>query len=338
MKKHFLTKTLTLLVALALLTALFAACVPDTNPEDKNTPYAIPENLSVNVEIFEGARLIGTITDNTLDGLVQEIITITSTNSAQVETTVSYVSYSMSAIFDKLDITLPDTITSVKTLATDAYESSFDITSLANSYITIGLEEEDAFVEDTKIKNEKLVIQAPRFISDKTSALSSSVTKMVSRIIINPVSPYEIPENLNVEVEIYENETLLGTVSNETLEAVFQQIVEMTTVKDEVETTSAYVCYAMTDIFYELDIELPETITSVNVIATDEYETSFVISSFNAAYLTIGFEDEGEFAEDSKMKNETLVIQAPRFISDKTSASSNSVTKMVAKIIINPAA
>ncbi|NCA68038.1 MAG: hypothetical protein EOM87_08245 [Clostridia bacterium] len=337
MKKALLFKTLALALVLALCLTAFAACLTPPKGENDDTPYAIPENLDINVDIFSGNMLIGTITESTLEGLTQEIVTITSTNSAQVQTTVSYVSYAMNAIIAKLGITLPETITSVKTLTTDNYVSPFDITSLADSYLTIGLEEAGAFVEDTKLKNEVLQIQAPRFISDKNSALSNSVTKMVSKIVINPVEAYAIPENLTVNVEIYDNETLLGTVTNATLEAIFQQVVTMTTVKDEVETVSSYVCYSMIDILKKLNIALPGTITSVKAIATDNYEIVFDITSFSASYLTIGFEDDGEFAEDTKQKNSDIVVQAPRFISDKTSASSNSVIKYAAKIVINPA-
>ncbi len=337
MKKSTVLKTLTLVLAIALCALLLAACVPEPEPTPQNNAYPIPEDLVINVEIYEGATLLGTITESALEGIAQEIVTMTTTNSMGTEKTESYVAYSISAILNKLGITLP-AVTSVKTEATDAYVSSFDITSLAASYLTIGFEEDGAFVEDTKTKNNKVVMQAPRFILDKTSVSSNDVTKMVARIIVNPTAPYEIPENLDVDVEIYEGATLLGTVSNATLEAVFQQIVTITTVKDEVETTSAYVSYSMNDIFHELDIALPQAITSVNVVATDEYETNFLITSLDAAYLTIGFEDDGEFAEDIKTKNNTVTVQAPRFISDKASASSNSVTKMVAKIIINPAA
>lgn len=336
MKKHFLTKTLTLLVALALFTALFAACVPDTNPE-VNTPYAIPENLSVNVEIFEGAALLGTISNDTLDNLTQEVVTLTTTNSNDVQTTVSYVAYAISDILEELNITLPAAITSVKTLATDNYDTSFTMTSFENSYLSIGFEEEDAFVEDTKTKNDKLIIQAPRFISDKTSASSNSVTKMVSKIVINPVQAYAIPEDLTADVEIYDGETLLGTVTNEILEDVFQQIVTMTTVNNEVDTIKNYVSYSMNDIFAALEITLPETITSVQVTAADDYSKVYDITSFAASYLTIGLEEDGEFVDDTKLESDELKIQAPRFISDKTSASSGSVAKKTAKIVINPA-
>lgn len=337
MKKSTVLKTLTLILAIALCALLLAACAPEPEPAPQNTAYPIPEDLAVNVELFEGGRLIGTITESTLEGITQEIVTMTTANSMGTEKTESYVAYSISAILNKLGITLP-AVTSVKIEATDAYVSSFDITSLAASYLTIGFEEDGAFVEDAKTKNNKVVMQAPRFILDKASVSSNDVTKMAARIIVNPVTPYEIPENLEVNVKIYEGETLLGTVSNATLEEIFQQVVTITTVKDEVETTSAYVCYAMKDIFYELDIEFPQAVASVDIIATDEYETNFTITSLDAAYLTIGFEDDGAFAEDIKTKNSIVTVQAPRFISDKTSASANSVTKMVAKIIINPAA
>ncbi|OQC14152.1 MAG: hypothetical protein BWX72_01440 [Firmicutes bacterium ADurb.Bin080] len=170
-----------------------------------------------------------------------------------------------------------------------------------------------------------------------------SATLMIS---CNPKQLYEIPENLDVSIKVYlgteEEANLLGTITNKTLLAIAQQNVSMTTVKNigdpptPVETTKVYVAYSMNDIIAKLKINLPETITSVMVIASDDYDSDYEISSFDNSYITIGFEEDGAFVSD--FDEEENVFEAPRFISDKTSTSSKSVSKMVVTIIINPIA
>jgi hypothetical protein len=170
-----------------------------------------------------------------------------------------------------------------------------------------------------------------------------SATLMIS---CNPKQLYEIPENLDVSIKVYlgteEEANLLGTITNKTLLAIAQQNVSMTTVKNigdpptPVETTKVYVAYSMNDIIAKLKINLPETITSVMVIASDDYDSDYEISSFDNSYISIGFEEDGAFVSD--FDDEDQVFEAPRFISDKTSTSSKSVSKMVVTIIINPIA
>lgn len=165
-----------------------------------------------------------------------------------------------------------------------------------------------------------------------------SATLMIS---CNPKQLYEIPEDLDVSIKVYEGSAeeanLLGTITNKTLLAIAQQNVSMTTVnREDVQTTKVYVAYSMNDIVAKLKIDLPETITSVMVIASDDYDSEYEISTFDNSYVTIGFEEDGAFVAD--FDDEENVSEAPRFISDKTSTSSKSVSKMVVTIIINPVA
>jgi len=165
-----LTFALTFVVALslALSTAYFA----------KTKTYPIPEDLTVNVQIFDGATLLGTVTKDTLGELTQERISMTTTNDYQTTTTSVYVAYNVKAAADKLGIVLPASITSVHAFASDDYDSVYTITTLDNAYISIGFDDDGVFGADEK---------GPRFISDKTSASSNSVAKYIAKIVINPV-------------------------------------------------------------------------------------------------------------------------------------------------------
>ncbi len=168
--------------------------------------------------------------------------------------------------------------------------------------------------------------------------MTLAVAVMVSCTPDNTVEQkYDIPDNVEISIKIYEGKAeeanLKGTITKDTLLGVNQKIATMTTVKDEVETTSNYVAYSMSDIIKKLDIALP-TITSVRAVGTDDFSRDFEITSFNKSYISIGYEDDGEFAADEKNGSSN----APRFISDVDSDSAGSVTKLIAKIIINPVA
>lgn len=144
--------TILLAVALVLSVALaFTAC------KDKTEPYPIPDNLTIDISLYNGDTLLGTISKDTLKDIAQEKITISVTNDYGTNTDSVYIGYSVTAIAAKLGITLPQNITSVKTVASDNPAKLFEteVTSLDNAYITIGFEEDGKFSADEK---------APRFI------------------------------------------------------------------------------------------------------------------------------------------------------------------------------
>lgn len=251
------------------------------------------------------------------------------------EASKKYVAYSVNELVEKLAITLP-TITSVKAIASDGYDDEYQITSFVNSYISIGFEDNEVFGVDEK----NGVPNTPRFISDKTSTSSKSVAKKIAKIIVNPVTvvyqKYAIPDDLEINIEIYEANddaaSLKGTITNATLLAITQQIVSMTTLKGEKSTTTLYVAYSLNEIIAELEIALPAEITGVNCIGSDGYEKDHDMTAFANSYITIGLEVDDAFVVDQKDDD----VQAPRFITDIDSTSSSSVAKVIAKIIINP--
>jgi hypothetical protein len=339
MNKKMFFKVMILTLIMVISATLMISCKPEE--EAILQKYAIPEDLDVSIAVYSEkdaeANLLGTINKDTLLAITQQNVSMTTIKN-EVETTKVYVGYSVGELLTQLEVNLPS-FRGVTAIASDEWESDYEMSSFENSYITIGFEESDAFVADF---DEEDGILAPRFISDKTSTSSRSVAKMVEKIILIPSQKYPIPENVDVNIAIYEGsvleDNLLGTVTNEILTAlkVRQQIVSMTTIKNDVETTTMYVAYSMDEIITELDFDLPETITSVKAIGSDDYKRDFPITSFEKSYVTIGFEDAGVFGDD--FDEEDQVVEAPRFISDFTSTSKNSVAKMVVTIIINPIA
>lgn len=339
MNKKMFFKVMILTLIMVISATLMISCKPEE--EAVIQKYAIPEDLDVSIAVYSEtdaeANLLGTINKDTLLAITQQNVSMTTIKN-EVETTKVYVGYSVGELLTQLEVNLPS-FRGVTAIASDEWESDYEMSSFENSYITIGFEESDAFVADF---DEEDGILAPRFISDKTSTSSRSVAKMVEKIILIPSQKYPIPENVDVNIAIYEGsvleDNLLGTVTNEILTAlkVRQQIVSMTTIKNDIETTTLYVAYSMDEIITELDFDLPETITSVKAIGSDDWESDFPITSFEKSYVTIGFEDAGVFGDD--FDEEDQVVEAPRFISDFTSTSKNSVAKMVVTIIINPIA
>lgn len=345
MKKNLLFKLLIMAIILTLSVTVMISCTPEDVPDDntllETTAYEIPENLAINIEIYEGntdaSNLKGTIVKDTLLLITQQIVPMTTVNDFGTETVKTYVAYSVNELVAKLEITLP-VITSVKAIASDDYVDEYQITSFANSYISIGFEDNEVFGVDEK----NGVPNTPRFISDKTSTSSKSVAKKIAKIIVNPVSvasqKYAIPDDLVINIEIYEanddTASLKGTITNATLLAITQQIVSMTTIKNEIPTTTLYVAYSLNEIIAELEIALPAEITSVYGVGTDLFGKDYVMTAFDKSYITIGFEVEDAFAADEKGG----VVNSPRFITDIDSTSSSTVAKMIAKIIINPIA
>ncbi|NLO65005.1 MAG: hypothetical protein GX095_07190 [Clostridiales bacterium] len=172
MSKKILSIILIIAVALVAAVAL-TAC---------NKPFAIPEDLTIDIEIYNGETKLGTVTRETLEGVKQENVEMATTNSVGTEETSVFVAYSFKAIAEKLNIELPSEISSVKVFASDGYKDVFEITSLDNAYISIGFMDGKEFSADEK---------APRFISDKTSKSRNSIAKFAKKIIINPLPEEE---------------------------------------------------------------------------------------------------------------------------------------------------
>lgn len=183
MKKNIF-KLMALFVVLIISSSVLFACKPAEQAIIQK--HAIPDDLAVSIEIYEGfvdsANLKGTITKADLLLVEQENVTVTSIKN-EVSTTRIYVAYSVADLISLLEITLP-AITGVKAIGTDDWATDYAITSFANSYITIGFEEDGAFVAD---KDDMQVYQAPRFLSDKDSTSSRATAKVIAKIVINPL-------------------------------------------------------------------------------------------------------------------------------------------------------
>lgn len=183
MKKNFL-KLMGMMVVLLISASFLVACAPEE--EAIVQKYAIPDDLAISIEIYEGnvesANLKGTITKADLLLIEQQNITVTTIKN-EVSTTKVYVGYSVADLIALLELSLP-AITGVKAIGTDAWESDYEITSFADSYITIGFEEDGAFSAD---KDEDELYQAPRFLSDKNSTSSRATAKVIAKIVINPI-------------------------------------------------------------------------------------------------------------------------------------------------------
>lgn len=166
---------LLLILVLSLSVVAFAAC----DKEEGTGSYAIPEGLTLNVGLYDNETLLGTVTNDTLSGVTQYRVSMTTVNDLGTEKTTVYIGYKLTDLAAKLNITLPVTIKKVDSYSTkDDYKGTYEITSIANAYITIGTEENGAFAEDSK---------GPRFLSDSTSASSNSVAKYIDKVIINPI-------------------------------------------------------------------------------------------------------------------------------------------------------
>lgn len=169
-------KILSITLIVTVLVFSFSACANNETPEVKG--YDIPDALEISVEIYDGYTSLGSFNKEDLEGATQQKITMTTTNSYGTETSVTYIAYKLSDLLNTIEnCTLP-TFSTFKTAATDGYKDSFEISSIAKMYITVGTEEDGNLVEDSK---------APRLITDKDSASSKTVTKFVSKLVFNPV-------------------------------------------------------------------------------------------------------------------------------------------------------
>lgn len=278
MRNKLLTIAVMIMLALTLSLAL-AAC------NDK--AYPIPEELTVNVQIYDGETLLGTVTKDTLEVLTQETITMTTTNDYETTKTSVYVAYSVSAAAEELGITLPSPITSVKSYATDSYSAVYEMTTLENSYISIGFEDDGAFAADE---------DGPRFISDKTSGSSNSVAKFIAKIVINPpADPDEGGENGGENGGDEEAEEILAftitpewTDGGRTLTVVFKDIVS--------------------DKTNRITLSTPEGESVVTAITIDEnpavdLSSSLLISYENKGTLYYGYKLDDIIAKMGKYRS-----------------------------------
>ncbi len=136
---------------------------------------------------------------------------------------------------------------------------------------------------------------------------------------------YDIPTDLAVSVEVLHGEQSLGTISKATLAKVQQEQITMTTTnKTGTMKTVVYVCYNLKSLCEKANIVLPE-FTSVKG-TSGTYSKDCGISSFENSYISIGIVENGAFAIDEK---------SPRFISDKTSSSSNSIVQQIETLVLS---
>jgi hypothetical protein len=297
---------------LVLSMTLFACNKVETDPADdvNNTPnaYQIPADLNINVEIYNGIELLGTAVNASFANVEQHKLSMNTVNDYGTTTSVVYIAYKLTDIVTALDLTLPE-INSVYAVASDNY--IVEAKNIANAYITIGLEEDGAFVADA---------DSPRYVSDSQSTESKSINKKLAKVIFNdPLA------TVNVNVELYDSLTLLGTITNKELKKTARENVTMTTVNSMgTETSITYLAYKLSNITPKLkNFTLPE-ITSVFSRATDDYLVE--AENITNAYISIGFVENGKFVEDA---------DGPRYISDSTSNSSKSINKKIAKVIFN---
>lgn len=89
MKKNLLFKLLIVAIILTLSVTVMISCTPEDVPPDTDVTldtatYAIPENLTISIEIYEGntdaANLKGTISKETLLSITQQIVSMTTVN------------------------------------------------------------------------------------------------------------------------------------------------------------------------------------------------------------------------------------------------------------------
>lgn len=174
MKKN-IWKILIIVALVAVLCFTLVAC-----NKDEDEDYAIPSAVTINIEVYDGETLLGTVTAAHLDGVAQEVIDTSTVNDVGTPKEVKYVGYSFKAMLAKANITLPS-FTELRYVGTDNYDKTLSISSLDRSYITIGIIEDGNFVEDSKSTT------APRLVTDKNSTSSNDTAKLIAKVILNPV-------------------------------------------------------------------------------------------------------------------------------------------------------
>jgi|BioPla2DNA2_1021312.scaffolds.fasta_scaffold02049_2 hypothetical protein len=314
MNKRF-TLTLVLALVLILSVAVFAAC----NNKDTNvTSYPIPEGLAVSVEIYEGDTLLGTVNKDTLGQITQYRVTMTTTNAADTVETRNYIAYKLTDIAAKLEITLPETITKVAAFATDNYKDTYDTTTLANAYISIGFEDDGVFAEDSK---------APRFISDSTSTSANSVAKFIGKIVINPVDKTRPVLHVTMTQGDKTNEiTVPNAIYEETVENVSEEITKS----------------GVTTVYYGFN--LIDILNSMGKIRNNGEWMGFISDYVSVGFVCSDDEADGDYSArvftKSEIEDDTKYIKivrdgdTARCYSDLADAQYRSRLKNITQIII----
>lgn len=320
MKKKLLSALLIVAVLVASL-AIFTAC--NTNDDgDKNiTDYAIPSDLALNISIYNGDTLLGMLTKDDLTAVTQYRFTMTTVNNVDTEKTVTYIGYKLTDLIAAKNITVP-AFTKIKSVASDEYTDEYNISSLANAYITIGYEENGAFAADSK---------GPRFVSDRTSGSSNSVAKYISRIIINPAA---VPANTLTAIAAADNYDVPAFTIPVKNGADDIAVIDSATSFDgktqyryvmyeSAASCKEYVGYKFADV---LGSDVPSSITSVKAASTDNAITSIA----NSLILFAKYDSTGA---DITLNN------SPRFVPDYAAANStDDFVKNANTIIFNPIA
>lgn len=146
-----------------------------------------------------------------------------------------------------------------------------------------------------------------------------------------PIS-YDIPAELSMEFKIMEGDQLLGTLNKSDFLECNQVIVHMDTINDEnTNKIFDYVGYKLTDVAAKAGINLPTSFSKLKGIGTDEYESTFELTSIDKAYITIGYVENGQFTLDTK-KGEAFA----RLITDKDSRVTSTMIRFLDTIVFDP--
>jgi len=133
-------------------------------PSAAEMPEDFPEGLTVNIEIWQGGKSIGTITNASFAGLKSETV-----NFGR-----NYMAFGLSALLANAGINV-NAFTSVTVLASSGtpLDKTYDISALTNTYITVDRLDQTALDAD-----------GPRFIANE-NATSGDIWKSVVKITFN---------------------------------------------------------------------------------------------------------------------------------------------------------
>ncbi len=177
-KGVIMKKTLKIVAIMLIIAALATVLVACNNAGDVNA-YAIPDDLAVSVDIIGADGVIqGTITEDVLVADLQTTVTMNSVNSYGTESSEIYVAYNLADVLASMDIDLGSFATVQLTDNTDPadiYSKGYDMTSFADTYLTIGFEEDGAFVADE---------DSLRVIRDKNSTSKKDIFKSIDSIAV----------------------------------------------------------------------------------------------------------------------------------------------------------
>jgi hypothetical protein len=179
MKKSFIV--FLCIIAIAACSFLLFACNGDNGPPSEN--YPLPENLVIG--IYNGETLLGTINNDVLNGAEQTTVRMQTVDSIDREFDRTYVAYSLTAVLQSMNITLPTFNQVTFGLTNGGTLTRNNLTSLANAYITIGMINADGFSVDTS---------SPRIIIDKTSNNHGGIIQNVASISVATIAEPE-PDN-----------------------------------------------------------------------------------------------------------------------------------------------